>query len=154
MIGHPVLLLFAGAALWTLATLVAPLLTSVLSTLLYAAGSVVCHQLPTRTFHLSAGPLAVCARCFGLSLGAVIGFGVAAAHRQRIVRFSRALTLIATCAAPTAATLAGEWLLAWPVGNGARFLAALPLGAVVAMTIGAAVADDYRKATARTELVR
>jgi uncharacterized membrane protein len=154
VIGHPVLLLFAGAALWTLATFVAPLLTSAISGALYAAGGVVCHQLPTRSFHLSSGPLAVCARCFGLYLGAVIGFGLAAAQRQRIGRFSRAPALIAICAAPTVATLAGEWLLAWPVGNPARFLAALPLGAAVAMTIGAAVADDYRQAAARTELVR
>jgi uncharacterized membrane protein len=154
VIGHPVLLLFAGAALWTLATFLAPLLTSAISGLLYAAGGVVCHQLSTRTFHISAGPLAVCARCFGLYLGAVIGFGMAFVQRQRIVRFSHALALIGVCAAPTAATLAGEWLLAWPVGNRARFLAALPLGLSVAMAIGAAVADDYRKATARTECVR
>lgn len=36
----------------------------------YAIGSVICHQIPARSFHLWAAPMPVCARCTGIYLGA------------------------------------------------------------------------------------
>jgi Predicted membrane protein (DUF2085) len=39
----------------------------------YSIGSLVCHQLPARSFHLWAVQMPVCARCTGIYLGAVIG---------------------------------------------------------------------------------
>jgi uncharacterized membrane protein len=154
VIGHPVLALFAGAALWTAAMGFAPLLPAGIDAAVYAGGGVVCHQLPGRTFHLSSGPLAVCARCSGLYLGAVIGFGTIVLLRRRTVRFNHALAVLGVSAVPTAATLVGEWIGLWLVGNASRFVAALPLGAIVAFTIGAAVAADVRQAAARAEMVR
>src|SRR5438552_2016659 len=38
----------------------------------YAIGSLVCHQLPERSFHLESVPLPVCARCTGIYAGAAI----------------------------------------------------------------------------------
>src|SRR6185295_1848536 len=35
----------------------------------YAVGSVICHQLPERSFHLWAAQLPVCARCTGIYAG-------------------------------------------------------------------------------------
>ena len=47
----------------------------------YAVGSVVCHQLPERSFHLWAAQMPVCARCTGIYAGAAIAaiVGVAGA---------------------------------------------------------------------------
>ena len=39
----------------------------------YAAGSIVCHQIPERSFHIAGVQLPVCARCTGLYAGALAG---------------------------------------------------------------------------------
>jgi uncharacterized membrane protein len=39
----------------------------------YSIGSIICHQLPARSFHLWAVQMPVCARCTGIYLGAAIG---------------------------------------------------------------------------------
>ena len=43
--------------------------------LLHWLGYGVCHQIPERTIHLAGQALPLCARCSGIYLGAVIGFG-------------------------------------------------------------------------------
>jgi len=122
----------------------------------YAAAHLVCHQLPERTFHVSAGPLAVCARCLGLYLGA-LGGGASALRsgskpfRRRVKvhgtgeaspRADRAIVVFA--ALPTLLTLVAEWLLRWPVTNAIRFAAALPLGAAAAWVVVCALEVDWR----------
>ena len=47
----------------------------------YLIGGVVCHQRPERSFHPGGVQMPVCARCFGLYLGA--GLGVLAAGVRR-----------------------------------------------------------------------
>src|SRR5262245_32312506 len=47
--------------------------SAVAASLIYLAGSVVCHQRPERSFHLAAVQLPVCARCTGLYLGGAAG---------------------------------------------------------------------------------
>ena len=71
----------AAAMMWTIAL---PLATYVASRphastamygaalAVYAAGSVVCHQLPERTFHLWSTQMPVCARCTGIYGGGAI----------------------------------------------------------------------------------
>ena len=39
---------------------------------MYAAGRIICHQRPERSFHLGATALPVCARCLGLYAGAAV----------------------------------------------------------------------------------
>lgn len=140
---RPAPLLVTLGAAWTLLVATAPLLAW---PALYAAGHLVCHQLPERTFHVAAAPMAVCARCLGLYLGAV-GGGAAAllvdGRRQRVAsREARAAVAIA--AIPTLLTLLAEWVLRWPVGNGLRFSAALPLGVAAAWVVARALEVDWR----------
>jgi hypothetical protein len=48
-------------------------MTSALIVVVYGIGSLVCHQLPARSFHLWTAQMPVCARCAGIYAGAVLG---------------------------------------------------------------------------------
>ena len=75
---------FAGAATaWSagimLATVVASRPQSQVSSAgyafalaMYAAGSLICHQRPERSFHLLGAQMPVCARCAGIYAGAAV----------------------------------------------------------------------------------
>jgi uncharacterized membrane protein len=145
VIAHPAVLLLSGAVLWTVAVSVAPLAPPWLAASAYAAGAVVCHQLPERSFVVTGAPIAVCARCLGLYAGGIGGFAAIVALRRRVREIGSAWMLLAAAALPTLLTIVGEWILRWPIGNGLRFAAALPLGAAVALVIGAAVTVDARQ---------
>lgn len=41
-----------------------------------AIGYAICHQISERSFHVDGHPLPLCARCTGIYLGVMIGFGV------------------------------------------------------------------------------
>lgn len=112
----------------------------------YAAAHLVCHQLPARTFHLAAGPVAVCARCLGLYLGAVAAGAIALAASQdtRRTTATDARGLVVAAALPTVLTVLAEWVLRWPVTNVIRFIAALPLGAAAAWLVVRALEVDWR----------
>jgi uncharacterized membrane protein len=111
------------------------------SGLLYAFGSLICHQRPERSFHIDAAQLPVCARCFGLYLGAALG-AVAAWHSAGLKpepimwRSPSGLRILVLAAAmPTAITWGSELVGLWSPSNPTRFAAALPLGAALAVTV-------------------
>jgi len=112
----------------------------------YGAGSVLCHQLAARSFHLWATQLPVCARCTGIYAGGAIAAVVRVVRlkpdatyfrnprRLRLQpddadRTRRARLLLATAFLPTAATLAFEWTSGQAPSNAVRAFAGLPLGA-------------------------
>lgn len=112
----------------------------------YAAGSVVCHQLPERSFYIGGVQLPVCARCTALYLGGVAGMAVWATRRP-LVRAAvgtgrRALTLAAAAAAPTLLTLTTAAVGAWDPGNALRAAFALPLGLAAGAIVAAVAAKD------------
>ena len=111
----------------------------------YAAGRLVCHQLPERSFHLWNASLPVCARCTGIYMAAAVtAIAIAAAGPRRrtearLVRRSakadpRVVLLIACI--PTAATLVFEWTTGVTPANWIRALAGIPLGVAVAWAVG------------------
>jgi hypothetical protein len=114
----------------------------------YGIGSVVCHQLPARSFHLWTAQLPVCARCTGIYAGAAIaaiavlatvdqlgrGVDVAAQGRSRR-RLGDPRTMVALAALPTFATLAYEWTTGLPPSNWIRAAAGSSLGAAVAIVV-------------------
>jgi hypothetical protein len=73
---------FVGAATaWPMALLLAPVAAARpqpsglgfgFAFVLYAAGSLICHQRPERSFHLLGTQLPVCARCMGIYAGAAM----------------------------------------------------------------------------------
>lgn len=102
----------------------------------------VCHQRPERSFWLFGAPVAVCARCLGVYVGAAIGLLVRASRRFAM----RALIIVAAAnvidGAAEFAGLHGNWMVV-------RFSLGLALGAAGAMVIAASVAECCRLEPAR-----
>ena len=105
----------------------------------YAVGSVICHQLPERSFHLWTAQLPVCARCTGIYAGAAVAVIVASVARgveprgrgpERAAPHTSRAILVAA-ALPTLATLVYEWTTGHMPANAIRAAAGAPLGATV-----------------------
>ena len=122
-----------AAFAWLALIVFAPLLPVPLAAAAYLAGSLVCHQLPDRSFHIGAAQLPVCARCVGLYAGFLASFLITFPVR-------RARLALLAGAIPTAVTVASEWLGIWQPSNLARALAGVSLGAAVAFVVVDAVA--------------
>ncbi|MDP3718160.1 MAG: DUF2085 domain-containing protein [Acidobacteriota bacterium] len=118
-----------------------------LAGLAYLAGSVVCHQLPERSFFTAGMQWPVCARCAGIYLGVAVGFAAWWMLRRWISPRpgGRAwLTMLAVVATPTAASWVGGVLGFWDGTNGIRFALAAPLGLTVGVIAAAVTAKDLR----------
>jgi uncharacterized membrane protein len=136
-----------AALSWVAAIVAAPLLPVPVAGLLYAAGSLICHQLPERSFYLQSFQLPVCARCFGLYAGGAVGSAAAAAvgfttlARSAPWRSNRALYVATVMAAiPTVLTVVVERGVGGPVSNTMRAAAAIPLAGVIAYVVVRALA--------------
>jgi uncharacterized membrane protein len=119
--------------LWAMAIVAAPVAADsapVFSTLVYGGSSLICHQIPERSFHLSGHQMPVCARCAGLymtaALGALLGWVVTTRIDLR-----RRQMLLVVAAIPTVVTWTLEYAGIMAFSNLARAFAALPLGLAV-----------------------
>ncbi len=105
----------------------------------YAAGRIICHQLPARSFHLWSAPMPVCARCAGIYAGASIAAMFFAARPSQVQRVTadaiRARVVLVAAAVPIAATLLYEWITADTPAHWVRALTGVPAGAAVAWII-------------------
>jgi uncharacterized membrane protein len=130
-----------GAILWTTALFLAPSARassprfSGFSAAVYAAGAVVCHQRPERSFFVSGQPLPVCARCTGLYVSAVIGGLLTLAIGGAPPAPRRARWTLALASVPTAVTWTGEFAGLIHPANLTRAIAAIPLGIVAAWLV-------------------
>lgn len=114
---------------WAVSLIAAPYLTTHHSAqrpslrtaaLVYVLGSMVCHQLPARSFHAWGVQVPVCARCvglyasapFGAALALVWGAGMSQRIRFRMTGATRLRAVLVVVALPTLVTWVGEW--AWP----------------------------------------
>ena len=72
--------------------------------------SPVCHQDPARSFWILGAPVAVCARCLGIYLGAAVGAWIPA--RRRALLLALAVAAAANLAewVTEAAGLHGDWM--------------------------------------------
>jgi uncharacterized membrane protein len=118
--------------------------------LAYAAGSVICHQLPERSFFLDGRQLPVCARCTGLYLGGAAGFlGWMFAKSARgwpsiAVPPRAALTVVAAAAIPTAISYFTGVTGVWDGSNVTRAMLAVPLGVAAGAVVSAVATKDLR----------
>lgn len=139
-----------GAAVWAVALGTAPLLatkTGLGAAVIYAAGSLICHQLPDRSFHVGNAQLPVCARCFGLYVGVAIGalaWSVMGIRRRQSLPRVTTLVVLALAGVPTAFTVMTAVLGVFDPPNLWRAGLAVPLGAAAGMVVGA-VASGHLK---------
>ncbi len=96
--------------------------------------SPVCHQDPVRSFWLFGGPVAVCARCLGIYLGAAAGAWVSAPRRILLWGFLLFAALNLADVLTEAAAWHGNWKLT-------RFL----LGGLLGLTAGSLVANSLKR---------
>jgi uncharacterized membrane protein len=96
----------------------------------YAAGHLVCHQRPERSFASCGYQWPVCGRCAGLYMGAAAGVLIFALWRpDRVAAPTDVWRRRLACSAlPTAALWLGEFVLRLDPGTFVRFLGALPAG--------------------------
>jgi hypothetical protein len=153
--------LLAVSALWTGALAATPYAVSHgpadarvgrAAGLLYAAGSLICHQRPDRSYHPWGAQSPVCARCFGIYLAAPFGVALALTASRRRRRSSRPTDdgramwrrIILLACVPTALTIAWEWTTGDMTPGLVRTWAGAALGGPVAAFIGAVALGDVR----------
>jgi uncharacterized membrane protein len=135
-----------ASVLWLSLLLATPLSPASLATLIYAAGSVVCHQIPERSFHLAGFQLPVCARCLGIYAGAAaasvhgVSMLLTDSTRWRILRPRAARTVFLVSALPTLVTVGLEWGGVWRGTNSVRAIAGIALGVGAGLVVMSAVA--------------
>jgi uncharacterized membrane protein len=114
------------------------------SAAIYQMGSLVCHQLSERSFHVWGAQLPVCARCTGLYTGAAAA-AIAAMRlndRTRYEFWTHAKTLVLVAAAPTVITLVHEWVSGQMPSHWVRAAAGFPLGVAVMLVVLAGTAPE------------
>ncbi|HEV2021449.1 MAG TPA: DUF2085 domain-containing protein [Terriglobales bacterium] len=96
--------------------------------------SPVCHQDPARLFWIFGGPVAVCARCLGIYLGAAVGAWIPAPRRVLLA----GLALFAALNLADVLTEAAAWHGNWK-------LTRLILGALLGLAAGSLVANSMKR---------
>lgn len=141
-----------AAAVWVLAVLAAPWLPAAVAAIAYAIGSLVCHQIPERSFHLAGVQLPVCARCSGIYAGAAIGAWIPLLRAFRPswtrpggIAASTARWIVVAAAVPTVLSIVVERAGIANVTNTIRAMTGLPLGAGVAFVVTATLATLHYK---------
>ena len=117
----------------------------------FAAGNVICHQLPERSFFLDGRQLPVCARCTGLYLGGAAGLvgwwavKLLRGWRAQPIGTARwAMGLLLIVAMPTVVSYATGVLGIWDGSNLTRAVFAVPLGLVAGAVVAAVTTKDLR----------
>lgn len=132
-----------------------------LAFVVYAIGSLICHQRPERSYHLFAVQMPVCARCTGVYAGAALasmvmavrafatvsgGGTVATASRARhrggvvgaALTGGRTTRVLIASLVPGIATLLYEAISGQTPSNMIRALSGVPIGAAVAWIVWSA----------------
>jgi len=107
----------------------------------YGAFALACHQMDERSFHLAGFKLAVCARCFGLYAGALLGALVYPLARPLVRRDLPTRGWLVAAAVPTSVDFALGFFGLWENTHASRFLTASLLGVVVAFYFVPGVVD-------------
>ena len=105
-----------------------------LTFLIFLFFSPVCHQDPARSFWIFGAPMAVCARCLGIYLGAAVGAWIPAPRRMLL----SGLALFAALNLADVLTEAAAWHGNWK-------LTRLLLGALLGLAAGSLVANSLRR---------
>ncbi len=125
-----------------------------LSNPIYKFFSYVCHQMPSRSFQLENHSFAVCARCFGIYFGLLLGFIVYPFFRpmEEVEPLSRVWLFLALI------PMGADWSLGffgvWENTYGSRFLTGLILGVTCAIFIIPAAIELYQNLSDKRQIKR
>ena len=122
----------------------------VAAALVFVGGGVICHQQPSRSFHVWGTQVPVCARCTGLYASVPLGvlFALAFGRRRDVEDGSthrRVRVLVMLAVAPTVLTVAGELLGVTQPANLVRAAAAMPLGVTLGWLVAATAQEPLRR---------
>lgn len=115
-----------------------------LTAFVYVVGSIVCHQIPERSFHLAGVQFPVCARCTGLYVGGAFGVVLWILRRNRRLGVHDARRALMVTAVPTLVTLATAALGWWDPANALRAVLAAPLGVAAGAVVTAGLTRNLR----------
>jgi uncharacterized membrane protein len=108
---------------------------------IYNGFRVVCHQMAARSFYFAGFPLAVCARCFGLYVGALAGVASYPLVAPIMRREAPPRHWLILAALPTTIDFALGFFHIWENTHWSRFLTALLLGIVAASYVMPGLVD-------------
>jgi uncharacterized membrane protein len=131
-----------AAVAWFALVVLAPAAPPALAAAIYTMGSLICHQLPDRSFYWRDAQLPVCARCTGIYLGACASAFLAPLPPSLYARWSaprRMAWLLGAAAVPMGVTLAAEWTGLWAPSSIVRAATGVVLGTAAAVVITAAI---------------
>lgn len=117
---------------------------ALVSSVIYACGSLVCHQRLDRSLTACGGQWPVCGRCSGLYLGAAGGVLLAVVGVGRRGSWRQWRTRVLVSAIPTAVLWLGEFVGLGDPGTMLRLAMALPAGVVTALWLAAVSRGDLR----------
>ena len=123
-----------GIVLWLSAVFLAPYLKSrhsAWNVLLYTVFSSVCHQIPSRSFHILGFPLAVCARCFGIYFGFFLGTLVFPVFNKFSSLSLPKNIVFVFFSFPIVMDTLGNFFHLWRSSNGLRFLIGTSWGIIL-----------------------
>ena len=106
-----------------------------LSQVFYQFFHAACHQMPERSFYLAGYPLAVCARCTGLYVGALAGVIAYPLVRPLARTDAPRREWLILAAIPTTIDFALGFFHVWENTHWSRFSTALLLGAAAAFYV-------------------
>ena len=139
--------LAAISVAWVGLLVAAPSRPAELAGVLYGAASLLCHQIPERSFYRGGVQLPVCARCLGIYMGLAAGSSAWWLGDARGRRASRIAirTLLLVTALPAALTVGLEAIGAWHVAN----LPRAATGAILGVGLSCLLAWALTRATGR-----
>lgn len=143
----------AIALVWVLLILLPPVAKAngftAVSGPLYSFFSLICHQMPARSFHIEGEQFGVCSRCFGVYFGILLGFAIYPLWRridetEPVSRIWLFLSLV---------PISVDWSLTvfgiWENTHLSRFLTGLILGVACATFIVPALVEISRNLALR-----
>lgn len=149
---------FAIVFAWVFLILLAPFAEAYnftgVSVPVYKFFSFLCHQIPSRTFHVENHAFAVCTRCFGIYAGLLVGFVVYLFFRrvEEIEPLPRVWLFLALV------PMGIDWSLGffeiWENTSVSRFLTGLILGTACAIFIIPALVELVRLLSSKKQLKR
>ncbi len=141
-----------GITLWMGLILLAPYLqsrSSGLAKFIYAVFAPTCHQIPSRCLYIFGYPLAVCARCFGIYSGFLLGTMFFPLIRGFSAPSLPSAKYIIAVSVPIVIDAAGNFLGIWAGSNLIRLITGVLWGILLPFYFIAGISDYFLRQNRR-----